>query len=155
MKVHTYENAFLAAGAAVLIVCMAALAYAAVALGIQLPGRVGAVDPKRLATTAPFDHPGVRQTGPASYEAVVVGRVWAFDPPTITVPRDADITFVGTSADVIHGFHVGDTRVNVMLIPGQITRVTHRFHEPGEYLLLCHEYCGLGHHTMAGKVVVQ
>jgi cytochrome c oxidase subunit 2 len=56
---------------------------------------------------------------------------------------------------VIHGLLVGGTRINVMLIPGQITRYSYTFDRPGEYLLMCHEYCGLGHHTMGGKVVVE
>ena len=42
-----------------------------------------------------------------------------------------------------------------MLIPGQVTRTVYTFREPGEYLLLCHEYCGLGHHVMSGKVIVE
>ncbi len=60
-----------------------------------------------------------------------------------------------TSPDVIHGFYIQGTRVNLMVIPGQITRASYRFQRPGEYLLLCHEYCGVGHHTMHGKVVVK
>ena len=30
-----------------------------------------------------------------------------------------------------------------------------RFDEPGEHLLVCHEYCGIGHHTMAGRFIVE
>ena len=44
--------------------------------------------------------------------------------------------------------------VNAMVIPGQITRITGTFDEPGEYNIVCHEYCGIGHHGMWGKVVV-
>ena len=51
--------------------------------------------------------------------------------------------------------HVEGTRVNMMLIPGQITRNRYRFERPGEYTIICHEYCGVGHHTMYGKVVVK
>jgi len=53
------------------------------------------------------------------------------------------------------GFEIARTRVNMMLIPGQVGRLTHVFREPGEYLLICHEYCGMGHHTMSGKVIVE
>jgi cytochrome c oxidase subunit 2 len=56
---------------------------------------------------------------------------------------------------VLHGLHVAGTRINIMLIPGQIARAEYTFERPGEYLLICHEYCGLGHHTMGGKVVVE
>ena len=42
-----------------------------------------------------------------------------------------------------------------MLIPGQVSRATYTFREPGEHLLVCHEYCGAGHHLMFGKVTVE
>lgn len=155
MKVHTYERAFLVLGAALIILCGAALVYASVGMGIHLPGRVGMIEPSRVYSTPPFNRPGVRQTGPNEYEVVVVAQAWAFVPAEIRVPAGADVTFIGTTIDVIHGFYVAGTRVNLMLIPGQISRNTYRFTEPGEHLLICHEYCGLGHHTMSGKVIVE
>ena len=155
MKVHSYEKAFLAVGGALLAACMAALVYASVALGRHLPGHVAAIDPQRVYATPPFNRPGVRQVGPGRYEAVVVAQTWAFIPSEIRVPAGAEVTFTTTSIDVIHGFDIAGTSVNVMLIPGQVSRVTHRFDRRGEHLLLCHEYCGLGHHTMSGKVIVE
>lgn len=155
MKVHTYERVFLWLGAAVLVACLAALTYGSLGLGIHLPTKAGTIDPQALANTPPFDRPGVRRIGPNAYEAVMIGRVWSFTPAQIEVPAGADVTFVLTSADVIHGFNLEGTRVNMMLIPGQITRNRYRFKEPGEYTIICHEYCGVGHHTMYGKVVVK
>lgn len=155
MKVHTYEKAFLSVGIVVLIACGAALFYATFGMGIHLPGEEGRVDPSRVLSTPPFDDPGVRQTGPNEYEAVIIGYAWAFSPSVVRVPAGADITFTATTTDVLHGFNIEGTRINMMLIPGQISRNTYRFDEPGEYLLICHEYCGLGHHTMAGRIIVE
>ena len=155
MKVHTYEKAFLAVGIVVLVTCAAALVYATAVHGLHLPGDAGRIHPQRVYQTAPFDKPGVRQTGPGQYEAVIVAQAWAFVPQVVRVPANADITFTATSIDVIHGLNIEGTRLNLMLIPGQISRNTYRFDTPGEYLMICHEYCGLGHHTMAGKVVVE
>jgi cytochrome c oxidase subunit 2 len=81
--------------------------------------------------------------------------MFAFIPPEIRVPVGAQIDFIATSADVIHGFNIEGTRVNMMLIPGQIGRISHTFAETGEHLLICHEYCGSGHHTMAGRIIVE
>ncbi|HEU4642985.1 MAG TPA: cytochrome c oxidase subunit II [Gemmatimonadaceae bacterium] len=155
MKVHTYEKAFLAVGIVVLLACMAALVWATVAMGIHLPGPAGRIDPKTVYRTPPFDHPGVRQVAPGRYEAVLVAQTWAFNPPVIRVPAGADVEFIATTVDVIHGFDIEGTRLNMMLIPGQISRNSHRFTEPGEHLIICHEYCGLGHHTMSGRIVVE
>jgi heme/copper-type cytochrome/quinol oxidase subunit 2 len=33
--------------------------------------------------------------------------------------------------------------------------VTHTFDEPGEYRIVCHEYCGVSHQAMFGTVVVE
>lgn len=155
MNIHTYEKAFLTLGGVLLVACLLALLYASLAMGIHLPGRAGMVDPERLSTTAPFDAPGVRQTGPNRVEVVMIGQVWVFVPNEVRVPLGAEVTFTATSADVLHGFHVDGTRVNMMLIPGQISRARYRFEEPGRYLIICHEYCGVGHHTMFGTVIVE
>ena len=65
------------------------------------------------------------------------------------------MTFYITSPDVIHGFEIVGTNANTMVIPGQVAELTVNFNEAGEYGVLCHEYCGSGHHTMEGSVVVQ
>jgi cytochrome c oxidase subunit 2 len=36
-----------------------------------------------------------------------------------------------------------------------VSRYSYRFKKPGEHLLICHEYCGLGHHAMYGRVIVE
>ena len=97
----------------------------------------------------------MRQTGPGRYEVVLVAQAWAFLPAQIRVPANATVTFIATSADIIHGFDVTGTRLNMLLIPGQVSRATYTFREPGEHLLVCHEYCGAGHHLMFGKVTVE
>jgi cytochrome c oxidase subunit II len=151
-KIIAFEKAFLATGLVLLGMCFIALIYVSVAMGIALPGRVGQVEPTMLNQTPPFDSPGVRQVGPNAYEIVVIGYAWGYTPRDITVPVGADLTFISTSRDVIHGLNVEGTRVNVMLIPGQISRVNYRFREPGEHLLICHEFCGIAHHAMYGRV---
>lgn len=155
MKVHSYEKAFLAVGVVLLIGCAGALVYASVGMGMHLPGEHGVIDPKEVFATPPFDNPGLKQVGPNAYEAVILGQMWSFSPAEITVPVGAEVTFIATSADVIHGFHLDRTRINLMLIPGQIARTTYRFERPGVHLVICHEYCGLAHHTMYGKVTVK
>lgn len=155
MKVHLYEKAFLWLGAVLLVFCLGALLYASLAHGIHLPGKDVEVDPEALETTPPFDNPGVRHLGGDEYEAVMIGRMWSFEPSEIRVPAGANVTFVATTPDVLHGLNVEGTRLNMMLIPGQVSRNTYRFTEPGEHLIICHEYCGPGHHFMYGTVIVE
>ena len=155
MKVHTWEMAFLAAGATVLVACAGALVYATFGMDIHLPGAHGRIDPATVTTTPPFDHPGVRTLDDGRVQAVVIGSAWRFEPSEIRVPAGVEVVFTATATDVIHGFNIEGTRLNMMLVPGQVSQNTYTFREPGEYLLICHEYCGLGHHMMAGRIVVE
>jgi len=157
-----YEKAFLAASAVVLVLFLCALGYSSVAMGVHLPSHSAMIhyEPGEklrmvLRKTPPFDHPGVREIAPGKYQAVVIAKTWAFTPNEIDLPVGAEVSFVATSADVTHGFFIVGTRVNTMLLPGQISEFDYRFTKPGEYLLICHEYCGELHHTMSGKVVVK
>jgi cytochrome c oxidase subunit 2 len=155
MKVHAYEKAMLVVGAAILVACGAALIYASLAMNLHLPGKAGFIEPQRVYQTAPFNRPGVREIAPGRYEAAIVAQTWAFIPREIRVPAGAEVTFNVTSIDILHGFNIEGTRLNMMLIPGQVSRNSYTFDRPGEYLIICHEYCGLGHHTMAGKIIVE
>jgi cytochrome c oxidase subunit II len=155
MKIHTYEKAFLGVGIALLVACMIALVYASIAHGLALPGKTGRIDPTQVYSTPPFDEPGVREIAPGRYEVVMVGQAWSFNPAEVRVPAGAEITFTVTSPDVLHGIHIERTRVNMMLIPGQVSQMRYTFREPGEHLIICHEYCGIGHHLMHGRIIVE
>jgi len=154
-RIHVYEKAFLTIGALLLVTFGGALIYATAMRGMTLPGEGGRIDPRQIFRTPPFDHPGVFKTGPNSYTVVIVAMAWAYLPAEIHVPAGAEVTFVVSSADVIHGFEIPGTRVNMMVIPGQVGRLTHTFPARGELHLICHEYCGAGHQTMNAKVVVE
>lgn len=155
MRVHQYEKAFLWLGAVMLVAFMIALLVTSVAAGIHLPGRAGEVDPLSINSVEPFDNPGVREVAPGRYEVVLLASAWAFRPAEIRVPAGSEVTFLAASTDVIHGLHIEGTRVNMMLIPGQVSRNTYRFERPGEHILICHEYCGAAHHLMSGRVIVE
>lgn len=154
-RVHTYERAFLWLGAVMLVVFGITLVITSVAMGIHLPGRDQELDPTEVRQIPPFDEPGVRQVGENRYEVVLLGFAWRFQPAEIRIPAGSEVTFIATSTDVIHGLHVEDSRVNMMLIPGQVARNTYRFDEPGTYDMVCHEFCGIDHHNMAGEVIVE
>jgi cytochrome c oxidase subunit 2 len=153
--VYLYELAWILPSIAIPVGMLAALLVTAFGAGIHLPGIGGRVNPARVLETPPFDQLGVVQTGPGRYEVRMVAQIWSFTPAEVRVPAGSTVTFVATSRDVVHGLFIPRANVNVMLLPGQVARVNARFAEPGEYLMVCHEYCGLAHHTMAGRVIVE
>jgi cytochrome c oxidase subunit 2 len=85
----------------------------------------------------------------------MVASQYEFVPPCVRVPAGTPVTFRLTSADVVHGFLLPDTNVNTMIVPGFVSEVRTSFASPGEYLMPCHEFCGLGHHAMWTRVVVE
>ncbi len=151
---YVYELAWILPSVALPVGMLAALLVTAFGAGIHLPGLEGRIAMNKISTTAPFDHPGVVQVATGRYEARIVGQIWSFTPNEIHVPAGSEVTFVGTSRDVVHGFYIAGANVNMMLIPGQVSRQTTRFPKAGEYPLLCHEYCGIAHHTMWAKIIV-
>jgi cytochrome c oxidase subunit 2 len=128
---------------------------AAFAFNIQLPGVTGRIDPNNLkAEGSPFATTGLRELAPGKYEAYMIARIWYFEGAPITVPVDSEVTFYVTSADIQHGFKVAGTNINMMSLPGQVSKLRAVFDKPGEYPIYCHEYCGTGHHTMYGTITV-
>jgi cytochrome c oxidase subunit 2 len=155
MHVHRSERLWLSFGAAMLAVFLAVITTAAVVDGLVPPSRMQTIDPAKIAQTPPFDRPGLHKIADRVYEAYYVARIFSFAPSTIAVPAGSRVTFYVTSADVEHGFSIPETGVNTMVTPGWVSSVSHTFHTPGTFLLICNEYCGSGHQVMAAKVVVR
>jgi cytochrome c oxidase subunit 2 len=80
---------------------------------------------------------------------------FGYSPSEIRVPAGSTVYFKVTSKDVVNGLFIPGTSVNLMVSPGHVTELVHHFTQPGEYLILCHEYCGSGHHFMQGRLVVE
>lgn len=155
MNVPFYERLVIFVSIAILVIAFAAVVASTVIAGIHLPSPVLRIDPRELNNTPPFDQPGLREVGPNSYEAVMIAQTWAFTPNELQVPVGSKVTFRVASKDVTHGFLISKVGVNLTLIPGQVAEATATFREPGTYLIVCHEYCGIGHQAMFGKVIVQ
>jgi cytochrome c oxidase subunit 2 len=114
------------------------------------------IDPTKVSQTAPFDKPGVFRNKDGSYDAVVVAYTFGFLPTTdLVVPHGKTIHFKVTSLDVVHGYQIpGVSNVNLEVLPGHVSEVAQVFDKPGRHLILCHQYCGSGHHFMAAHIRV-
>jgi len=157
VHLHRLERIWLTFGIVSLIVFLAILATAAISEGIVPPSHRQTIDPTKVAETPPFDKPGLRPVPGSTneFEAYVIARYPFFTPHEIDVPIGAKVTFFVTSPDVVHGFFITGTDVNMMVVPGWVSSETHVFRARGQHLLLCNEYCGVEHHFMYGAVVVR
>lgn len=153
--VYLWELAWILPSFAIPVGMLVALVVTAFGANIHVPTEVGRVDPRTVTETPPFNRTGLVQIAPGQYEARIVAGIWTFTPNELRVPAGSTIHFWATSKDVVHGFFIARANVNVMLLPGQVAHVEARFDRPGEYSIICHEYCGIAHHTMAGKIIVE
>ena len=160
MHIDHRERNYILITILLVIIFAAALLVSAFAYGIQVPTPYERVNPNTVATpgASPWGDPvdeRVRELAPNKYEAYILSQTWSFLPNRITIPRGASITFYVTSKDVQHGFNIAGTNINMMIIPGQVSTLTATFDEAGEYNIVCNEYCGVGHQTMFGTIVVE
>jgi cytochrome c oxidase subunit II len=154
MHFHKYEKIWLIFGIFSLILFLSIIGVTAFAFNHQPSGGMETIDPERLEQTPPFDNPGVHQIDGDSYEVVIIAKTFGYEPQEIKVPVGKKVIFKVASADVSHSFSIVNTNVNMMVIPGQINTKEYTFKKPGEYLVLCNEYCGTGHHFMKTSIEV-
>ena len=106
------------------------------------------------AATAPFADTASVRTGPNAYSVHMLAHMWAWTPSPLHMPQGATVTFHVTSADVLHGFQVQGTTINVTAVPGITGSVSYAFARAGVYNIVCNEYCGIEHQSMIGRIIV-
>ncbi len=118
--------------------------------------RLETADPRTLHVRGEFieSNLGSAVEPDGSVTVRLVGQQYSFTPQCIVVPANTLVTFRGASADVVHGFLIQNTNVNLMIIPGYVSTVSARFTKPTQSAMPCHEYCGTGHEGMWARVRV-
>jgi cytochrome c oxidase subunit II len=155
MKVHLYERIWMWAAAAIIIVFVATIVLMAAVQAVQPASHIETVDPTTIGQHPEFAAPAVTRRSDGTIVVSVVAAMYSFTPDPIEVPANRPVTFRLTSSDVLHGLQVAGTNVNAMAVPGYVSQFTYTFQKPGEYLITCHEFCGLFHHAMVGKLIVR
>lgn len=142
--------------AVIMVVIVAMMVVTGLHWAAMPPSRVETVDVETLHMKGEFIESNLGTTLESDGRVVVrlVAQQYSFVPQCIVVPADLPVTFRGTSTDAIHGFVVGSSNANTMLIPGFVATFTTTFPRTGEHLMPCHEYCGTGHEAMWARVQV-
>lgn len=156
MHIHRLEKIWLIFGISMLVVFLGVIGVSAFAMGMQPPtGHHHAIDPGKVNVTPPFDKPGLEKIGEKEYNAYMVAYAFGYNPGKMEIPVGATVHFQITSSDVVHGFQIPGTNVNMMVVPGEVNHLSYTFTEPGEYLILCNEYCGAAHEYMMATIIVK
>jgi cytochrome c oxidase subunit II len=93
-------------------------------------------------------------TAPADVYLAV--QQWLFEPTVLRLRRGVPYRFRIMALDVSHGasLQLGRGSRIIRLRPGVLAERELTFTRPGEYLVYCTVYCGLGHDHMSATIVV-
>ncbi len=155
MHLHRYEKIWLMLGGGALILFIIILGINSFHMGMMPPSDMRVIDVTKVDQTPPFDKPGLKQISEKEYDLNMTAFTFGYAPANLEVPVGSTINFHATSKDVVHGLQIPGTDVNMMVLPGYINSTTHTFDQPGEYLILCNEYCGAAHELMATHLIVK
>ena len=90
---------------------------------------------------------------PAGSDVFLLARLWAFW-PILELEEGKTYRLHLTAMDYQHGFSLQPENINIQVHPGYDHVVTLTPTAPGTYSIICNEYCGINHHTMASKLHV-
>jgi cytochrome c oxidase subunit 2 len=109
-------------------------------------GVLGTVDPRNIAPGNPF---GLDLDDPNGQDDRLVSGA------EMHLPIDQPVKMLLRSKDVLHDFAVAQFRAKMDLVPGMVTYFWLTPTRTGSFEILCEELCGMAHHAMRGRVVVE
>ena len=94
-------------------------------------------------------------TAPEPKTFQIIASKFKFEPATIEVTEGDRVVLKVRSVDTVHGLAVKEFKAKVK-VPKTGEEVTLEFlaDQPGTFKITCSEYCGGGHSSMKGTLVV-
>lgn len=86
-------------------------------------------------------------------DAYMLARLWTWW-PILELQKGQSYRLHLSSLDLLHGFSLQPTNMNIQVHPGLEHVITLTPTEAGMFTVVCNEFCGLGHHTMVGRIYV-
>ena len=90
---------------------------------------------------------------PPGSDVYLIARLWQWW-PILEFEKDQTYRLHISSMDWTHGFSLQPVNINLSIHPEYDMVVTLTPNEAGEFSVVCNEFCGIGHHTMIGKIYV-
>lgn len=91
---------------------------------------------------------------PPGSEIYMLGRMWQWY-PVLKLKKGVEYTLHLSSLDLNHGFSLYPVNLNFQIVPGYDYALKVTPSKSGDFRVICNEFCGLGHHIMVGKVLVE
>ncbi len=87
-------------------------------------------------------------------DAYLVASMWRWY-PILKLKKDQTYRLHISSTDLQHGFSLQPLNMNFQILPGYDHVITITPTSTGTFSVICNEFCGIGHHTMTGKIIVE
>ncbi|MBF8279984.1 MAG: cyoA [candidate division NC10 bacterium] len=87
-------------------------------------------------------------------DVYMLGRLWLWY-PVLKLKKGETYRLHLSSVDLVHGFSIFPLNLNFMVLPGYDYVLTVTPTTSGEFYVVCNEFCGIGHHQMVGKILVE
>lgn len=91
---------------------------------------------------------------PAGSDVYMIARLWNWW-PILELEKDKTYKLHLSAMDYQHGFSLQPQNINIQVLPGYEHVIKITPNQAGTYSIVCNEYCGIGHHTMVGRLYVK
>ncbi|MBF0170960.1 MAG: cytochrome C oxidase subunit II [Nitrospinae bacterium] len=90
---------------------------------------------------------------PPGSDIFLRGAQWQWD-PILKLTQGATYRLHLGSVDMVHAISIFPININFEVVPGYDYVLTITPTSAGEFRVICNEFCGIGHHGMIGKLIV-
>lgn len=87
-------------------------------------------------------------------DAYLRAQMWSWY-PILKLKKGQEYRLHISSMDLQHGFSLQPMNMNFQVLPGYDHVLTITPTRAGDYRVICNEFCGIGHHGMVGKIIVE
>ena len=88
-------------------------------------------------------------------EFKITAKQFSFEPSIIEVNKGDKVRLIVTSVDVPHGISIPEYKINEKLEPGKPVTIEFTADKQGTFTAYCSVFCGSGHSSMKGKLIVR
>ena len=91
---------------------------------------------------------------PEGTDVYMIARLWNFW-PILELKKGEKYRLHLTAMDYNHGFSLQPQNINIQMVPGFEHVLTITPNQSGQISIVCNEFCGIGHHTMVGRMYIK
>lgn len=86
-------------------------------------------------------------------DVYLLAQMWRYY-PVLKLRKGQEYRLHVSSPDLQHGFSLMPVNMNFQVLPGYDHVLTITPTSSGVFPIICNEFCGFGHHTMTGRIIV-